>query len=150
MNRVRLGVIGCGGMSRHHGRIFTQSVSEAEIVALVEPDEKNLARYIADVFPNALNPASGHGVHARVHQSNLPGLGVGIMHLHRILLQVYGYIGLVQKIIGEIFFYIIALVAQAYHKIVKAEAGVNFHDVPENGFVAYLNHRFWPQRGFFR
>ena len=51
MNRVRLGVIGCGSMSRHHGRIFTQSVPEAEIVALVEPDANNLARYVADVFP---------------------------------------------------------------------------------------------------
>ena len=51
MDRVRLGVIGCGSMSRYHGRIFTQSVPEAEIVALVEPDANNLARYIADVFP---------------------------------------------------------------------------------------------------
>ena len=45
MNRVRLGVIGCGSMSRHHGRIFTQSVPEAEIVALVEPDANNLAGF---------------------------------------------------------------------------------------------------------
>jgi len=52
MDRVRLGVIGCGGMSRYHGRIFTRSVPEAEIVALVEPDAANLARYIAEVFPN--------------------------------------------------------------------------------------------------
>jgi predicted dehydrogenase len=58
MDRVRLGVIGCGGMSRHHGRIFTQSVPEAEIVALVEPNENNLARYIADVFPGQPAPAT--------------------------------------------------------------------------------------------
>ena len=58
MNRVRLGVIGCGSMSRHHGRIFTQSVPEAEIVALVEPDASNLARYIADVFPGQKAPAT--------------------------------------------------------------------------------------------
>ena len=58
MNRVRLGVIGCGSMSRYHGRIFTQSVPEAEIVALAEPDADNLARYVADVFPGQPAPAS--------------------------------------------------------------------------------------------
>src|SRR5262249_38020021 len=58
MDRVRLGVIGCGSMSRYHGRIFTQSVPEAEIVALVEPDANNLARYIADVFPDRPAPAT--------------------------------------------------------------------------------------------
>jgi predicted dehydrogenase len=45
-------------MSRHHGRVFTQSVPEAEIVALVEPDGHNLARYIADVFPSGPAPAT--------------------------------------------------------------------------------------------
>lgn len=58
MDRVRLGVIGCGNMSRHHGRIFTQTVPEAEIVALVEPDQAHLARYLADVFPNGPAPAA--------------------------------------------------------------------------------------------
>ena len=58
MDRVRLGVIGCGSMSRHHGRIFAQSVPEAEIVALVEPDANNLARYIAEIFPDGPSPAT--------------------------------------------------------------------------------------------
>src|SRR5437868_9830326 len=58
MNRVRLGVIGCGNMSRHHGRIFTQSVPEAEIVALVEPDTNSLARCIAEIFPGQPAPAT--------------------------------------------------------------------------------------------
>jgi predicted dehydrogenase len=56
MDRVRLGVIGCGSMSRHHGRIIAQRVPEAEIVALVEPNADNLARYIADIFPNQPAP----------------------------------------------------------------------------------------------
>ena len=58
MNRVRLGVIGCGSMSRYHGHMFTHSVPEAEIVALVEPDASNLARYIAEVFTNQPAPAT--------------------------------------------------------------------------------------------
>ena len=58
MNRVRLGIIGCGGMARHHGHIFTNSVPEAEIVALAEPDPRNLARFIGDVLPGGPAPAS--------------------------------------------------------------------------------------------
>ena len=58
MDRVRLGVIGCGSMSRHHGRIFKQSVPEAEIVALVDPDANNLARYISEIFPDGPSPAT--------------------------------------------------------------------------------------------
>jgi predicted dehydrogenase len=51
MQRVRLGFIGCGGMARYHGKVFRQTVPEAEIVALSEPNEANLARFVQDVFP---------------------------------------------------------------------------------------------------
>lgn len=50
MEKVRIGIIGCGGMARHHGRMFTRHVPDAEIVALAEPSEANLARFIKDVF----------------------------------------------------------------------------------------------------
>lgn len=50
MERVRIGIIGCGGMARHHGRIFTRETPEAEIVALAEPNPKNLAAFIQDVW----------------------------------------------------------------------------------------------------
>ena len=51
VERVRLGIIGCGNMGRYHGRLFTQTVPEAEICALADSDPNNLARFIADVFP---------------------------------------------------------------------------------------------------
>lgn len=50
MDKVRIGIIGCGGMARHHGHMFTRYVPEAEIVALAEPSEANLARFIKEVF----------------------------------------------------------------------------------------------------
>jgi predicted dehydrogenase len=56
MDRVRLGMIGCGGMARYHGRVFTQTVPEAEIVALADPDERNLARFVTEVFPDRPAP----------------------------------------------------------------------------------------------
>jgi predicted dehydrogenase len=60
MDKVRIGIIGCGGMARHHGRLFTKYVPEAEIVALAEPSEQNLARFIKEVFENdpAAEPAT--------------------------------------------------------------------------------------------
>lgn len=51
MERVRLGLIGCGNMARHHARVFTQSVPEAEIVALADPDFNSVARLVAEFFP---------------------------------------------------------------------------------------------------
>ena len=74
MDRVRLGVIGCGGMSRHHGRVFTQSVPEAEIVALMEPDPHNLARYIAEIFPGGPAPATFDDHRAMLAAAPLDGV----------------------------------------------------------------------------
>jgi len=51
MERVRIGFIGCGGMARHHGRIFTEQVPEVELAALVDPSEANLARFVSEIFP---------------------------------------------------------------------------------------------------
>lgn len=56
MEKVRLGIIGCGGMGRHHGHRFTQTVPEAEIVALADPNADNLARFITEVFPQGKQP----------------------------------------------------------------------------------------------
>ncbi len=38
-------------MGRYHGRLFTQTVPEAEICALTDSDPNNLASFIANVFP---------------------------------------------------------------------------------------------------
>jgi predicted dehydrogenase len=82
MDRVRLGVIGCGGMSRYHGRIFTQTVPEAEIVALVEPDEHNLARYITDVFPNGQAVATYNDYQTMLSEVPLDGVVIVSPHAY--------------------------------------------------------------------
>jgi predicted dehydrogenase len=42
MSKIRLGLIGSGGMARHHINIL-QGISEAELVAITEPspDQRN-------------------------------------------------------------------------------------------------------------
>src|SRR5258708_49314 len=42
-------------MARHHGHVFTESVPEAEIAALVDPDAANLARFLGAIFPDKKN-----------------------------------------------------------------------------------------------
>lgn len=75
MDKVRIGVIGCGGMSRHHGRMFTRNVPEAEIVALCEPNADNLARYIKDVFDDpAAEPATFSDYTQMLEQVELDGV----------------------------------------------------------------------------
>ena len=50
MKNVRLGIIGCGGMSRHHGRMLTTETRGAQIVALCDPLAENLQRYQREIF----------------------------------------------------------------------------------------------------
>ena len=50
MKKVRLGIIGCGSMSRYHGRVYTTQVPEVEVVALCDTHKGNLDRYQREVF----------------------------------------------------------------------------------------------------
>lgn len=75
MSRVRLGIIGCGGMSRHHGHVFTKSVPEAEIVALVDPNEANLDRYVSEIFGESSNKPKTFSDHrAMLDSTELDGV----------------------------------------------------------------------------
>ena len=82
MERVRLGMIGCGSMGRHHGRIFSQKVPEAEIVALADPDPNNLARFVADVFPGQQPPATFNDYRAMLAEVPLDGVVIVSPHAY--------------------------------------------------------------------
>jgi predicted dehydrogenase len=63
-------------MARYHGHIFTKQVPEAEIVALAEPSEANLARFIKEVFehdPHA-EPATFADYRQMLEQIELDGV----------------------------------------------------------------------------
>ncbi|HMO58074.1 MAG TPA: Gfo/Idh/MocA family oxidoreductase, partial [Roseiflexaceae bacterium] len=75
MDRVRIGIIGCGGMSRHHGRVITRQIPGAEIVGLAEPNEANLARFIKDVFDDpAAEPATFSDYRQLLEEIELDGV----------------------------------------------------------------------------
>jgi predicted dehydrogenase len=50
MKKVRLGVIGCGSMSRYHGKAYTTQVEHAEIVALCDIHKHNRDLYQREIF----------------------------------------------------------------------------------------------------
>ncbi|HVM61231.1 MAG TPA: Gfo/Idh/MocA family oxidoreductase [Verrucomicrobiae bacterium] len=50
MKTVRLGMIGCGSMSRFHGKVYTTQVKNAEIVALCDTHPGNLDQYQREIF----------------------------------------------------------------------------------------------------
>jgi predicted dehydrogenase len=50
MKTVRLGVIGCGSMSRYHGKVYATQVKNAQIVALCDTHKHNLDLYQREIF----------------------------------------------------------------------------------------------------
>lgn len=82
MERVRIGVIGCGNMARLHGRRFTQEVPEAEIVALADPDEGNLARFTAEIFPDAPPPPTFADYRAMLERAAPDGVVIVTPHAY--------------------------------------------------------------------
>ena len=82
MQKVRLGVIGCGGMARHHGKVFA-SMPEAEIVALAEPNAANLERYLHDVYPDGNKLPQTFGNHtAMLENVKLDGVLIVSPHAY--------------------------------------------------------------------
>ena len=54
-----------------------------------------------------------------------------------------------QEVVLEILLDHVPLVAGADDEFVNPMGGVDFHHVPEDRVTADLDHRFWPQVGFF-
>src|ERR1039458_586702 len=100
------------------------------------------------VLRNSFDTTARHSVFARVYQRDAPWLGIALMHLHFVVLHVKCYVRHMQKVVSEILFDHITLIAAANNKIMDAVGRVGFHDVPQNRLSANLNHRLWPPGGF--
>jgi predicted dehydrogenase len=82
MERVRIGFIGCGNMARHHGRIFTKSVPEAEIVALADTHPENLNRFVSEIFPGQAPPPTFSDYRTMLAEVPLDGDVIVTPHAH--------------------------------------------------------------------
>jgi hypothetical protein len=56
----------------------------------------------------------------------------------------------VEKVICEVFFNDLALVAATNNKIIDPMGGVDFHEMPKDWFATDLDHRLRLEMGFLR
>ncbi len=52
-------------------------------------------------------------------------------------------------VVRKIFLNYVALISAAYDELVKSEAGLIFHDMPQDRRTADLDHRLWFQMALF-
>lgn len=82
MKKVRLGIIGCGKMSRCHGWIWT-TMPEVEIVALADTHQGNLDRYQREVFdPVNQKPPQFHDHKEMLQKVEMDATMVVTPHTH--------------------------------------------------------------------
>ncbi|MBC8161504.1 MAG: Gfo/Idh/MocA family oxidoreductase [Roseiflexaceae bacterium] len=80
MTPLRIGMIGCGGMARHHGHKW-KDVGEAELVALADPSQASIDQFIAEVRPGAqIATFSDH--RAMLAESKLDAVVIVSPHAH--------------------------------------------------------------------
>lgn len=82
MGTVRIGILGCGNMARHHGRALRQRVPEAEIVGLADTHPENLARFVADVFDGDKPPPTFSDHRDLLAEVEMDGLVIVTPHAH--------------------------------------------------------------------
>lgn len=81
MTPVRIGMIGCGGMARQHGHAW-HNVADAEIAALVDPSETNLAQFITEVFTDKQPPPTFADHRAMLAETKLDAVLIVSPHAH--------------------------------------------------------------------
>jgi hypothetical protein len=104
---------------------------------------------IAHVALHPLQATARKSVFAGIHQGDFPGLGIYLVHLHRIGTHVEDHINHVQEIIGEILLDHIAVIAAADHKWVDAKAALALEDVPQNWPTTDFHRRLRLEMGLF-
>ena len=82
-------------------------------------------------------------------QRNLPVLRRGIRVIDLSGFQMHRQVAEAGVVIQKIIFDRLSLVAQSQHKITKAMALIDFHDVPEHGAPTDFNHGLGLEMGFF-
>jgi D-arabinose 1-dehydrogenase-like Zn-dependent alcohol dehydrogenase len=77
---VRIGIIGCGGMARHHGRMF-DALPGVQVAALAEPSADNLERFIRETVSDKTNlPTTYHDYRDMLKNEGLDGVVIVTPH----------------------------------------------------------------------
>ena len=95
---------------------------------------------VIDIAPNALEAPTCHGFFASIDQCHPPGFGFQLVNFHAVVRKVERDIRHVQEVVREVFLDQVALVAAANNEVVYSVMGINFHDVPQDGFATNFDH----------
>jgi predicted dehydrogenase len=83
VKKVRIGIIGCGAMSRYHGKAWTTETPKAQIVAICDTNETNLDRYQREVFdPVGQRPQRFTDFRQMLAKVDLDGVMIVTPHAH--------------------------------------------------------------------
>ena len=102
-----------------------------------------------EVFPDEPDSVGGHGILPRVGECHRPVLlAMGVVKLYgRSTTKHQGGVAGVPKVIPEIVFDHVALVAETEDELLVAVAGVSLHDMPEDGAIPDRHHRLGSKFG---
>lgn len=101
------------------------------------------------VFPNFLQPPAGRGFLAGVHQCHFPRFGKGLVPGDLVVPEIYGQIGHMEVVVGEVFLDDFPFVAQADDEFIESVAGITLHDVPKDGPAPDFYHGLGADIGLF-
>lgn len=106
---------------------------------------------VPDIVTHPLDAATCHGVQARVHHRDLPGLGGVVVdrHIAAAIGEVVCNVRGVQEVVREVLLDDMLLVARADDELVEAVVAVQLHDVPQDGHPAQLHHGLGFELAFF-
>src|ERR1051325_7647446 len=71
------------------------------------------------------------------------------MNVHAVLAHMERHVRRMEKVVREILFDHVALVAEADDEVVESLVAVDLHHVPQHRTAADLDHRFRPHAGLF-
>ena len=94
-----------------------------------------------ELLPDAEHAPAGRRLEAGVVQPDRPVLVPAPLHLHRAASQLDRHVAGQRRVLREVAFDHLALVAERDHEVAEAVVGIDLHDVPENRVGPDLDHR---------
>jgi len=94
-------------------------------------------------------PATGHRGQAGVHQMHRPIMAQAVVHSDLAGIELDGDAAVERIIVQKVLFDHLAFVAEGDDELFKAVSGIPAHDMYEDGFTAYLDHRLRAHGRFF-
>src|SRR6056297_4246676 len=152
VRHVDVAVPSGGAYNRHRSNLAVGAVEREQVINVdvcnaVAPREHE--RLIADVRLQAFDASARLRRDARVDEFNPPVWALAPVGFQMARGDVHGHVGAVRAVVDHVFLDNLALVSERNDEVFEPKVPIDLHDVPENGLIANLDHRFRLDRRFF-